>query len=46
MLTEAVDEEGKANFIYRVPFFLLPLTISAFTALPAAVTQVGIVGKP
>jgi hypothetical protein len=45
MLTEAVDEEGKTNFIYRI-LFLLPLSISAFAVLPAAVTQVGIVTKP
>jgi hypothetical protein len=45
MLTEALDEEGKTNLIYRI-LFLLPLSISAFTVLPTAVTQVGIVTKP
>jgi len=45
MLTEAVDGEGKANFIYRI-LCLLPLSISAFIVLLAAVTQAGIVTKP
>ena len=46
LVTESVDAEGKANFIYRILFFLLPLSIYAFAVLPASVTEVGIVTKP
>jgi len=45
MLTEAVDEEGKAPS-FTESFCLFPLSISVFTMVPAAVTEVGIVTKP
>jgi hypothetical protein len=45
MLTEAADEDGKANFIYSILLFT-SLVHFAFSALLAAVTQVRIMTKP